>query len=163
MLLAVPYQTIEVANIHVQPFYTDKKNRQLAPIQYTKGTLVTQGFTVLSPPVVVISYDSSMNRLQLNITGQRAFANKIMAIQDLLSQTDSSITLQRLCSQSTLTLYLFPSTPVQSPTERTTISEIQPGDTLRIAVRFHHLMRMDTSPSFLRLQHSVPVLYRTSD
>ena len=158
MLLAVPYQTIEVANIHVQSFYTDKKNRQLAPIHYIKGSIV-QGFTVLSPPVVVVSYDSSMNRLQLNITGQRAFANKIMAIQDLLSQTDTNMTLQRLCSQSTLTLYLFPSTPVQSPKGRTTISEIQPGDTLRLAIRFHHLMRMDTSPPFLRLQHSVPVLY----
>jgi hypothetical protein len=163
MLLAVPYQTIEVANIVIKPFYTDKKNRQLAPIYYTKGSLVTQGFTVLSPPLVVASYDSSMNRLQLNITAQRAFANKIMAIQDLLSQTDTNMILQRLCSQNTLTLYLFPSTPVQNAGEQTTISEIRPGDTLRLAIRFHHIMRMDTSPPFLRLQHSVPVLYHTSE
>jgi len=158
MLLAVPYQTIEVANIAIKPFYTDKKDRQLAPIHYTKGG-ITQGFTVLSPPILVASYDSSINRLQLNITGQRAFANKIMAIQDLLSQTDTNMTLQRLCSQNTLTLYLFPSTPVQGSKGRTTISEIQPGDTLRLAIRFHHVMRMDTSPPFLRLQHSVPLLY----
>ena len=161
MLLAVPYQTIEVANITTKPFYTDRKDRELAPIYYKKAG-ITQGFTVLSPPVVVTSYDSSMNRLQLNITGQRAFAKKIMAIQDLLSQTDSSITLQRLCSQNSLTLYLFPSTPVQDSERRTTISEIQPGDTLRVAIRFHHIMRMDTSPPFLRLQHSVPVLYHIS-
>ena len=163
MLLAVPYQTIEVGNIIIQSFYTDKKGRQLAPIQYTKGGLITQGFTVLSPPLPLVSYDSSMNRLQLNITGQRSFANKIMAIQDLFSQTDSSMTLQRLCSQNTLTLYLFPSTLVQGSSGRTTISEIRPGDTLRIGIRFHHIMRMDTSPPFLRLQHSVPVLFQTCE
>jgi hypothetical protein len=162
MLLAVPYQTIELSNIAIKPFYTDKKDRQLAPIQYTKGG-ITQGFTVLSPPMVVTSYDSSMNRLQLNIIGQRAFANKIMAIQDLLSQTDSSITLQRLCSQNTLTLYLFPFSLVQGSSGQKTISEIQPGETLRLGIRFHHLMRMNTSPPFLRLHHSVPILYQTSD
>jgi hypothetical protein len=86
-----------------------------------------------------------------------------MAIQDLLSQTDTNMILQRLCSQNTLTLYLFPSTPVQNSGEQTTISEIRPGDTLRLAIRFHHIMRMDTSPPFLRLQHSVPVLYHTSE
>jgi hypothetical protein len=165
MILAVPYQTIELANITVQPFYTDKRGKQVAPIYYKKAGLVMQGFTILSPPLTVSSYDCSMNRLQLNITDQRAFANKFIAIQDSLSQIDTATTLQRLCSQNTLTLYLFPSTPVQGsqPKDRHTISEIQPGETLRLGIRLHHLLRMDGKTPFFRLQHSVPVLYQTNE
>jgi hypothetical protein len=169
MILAVPYQTIELANIAVQPFYTDRRGKQVAPIYYKKAGLVMQGFTILSPPLTVSSYDCSMNRLQLNITDQRAFANKFIAIQDSLNQTDMDTTLQRLCSQSILTLYLFPSTLVQgSSTIKAiqairTISEIQPGETLRLGIRLHHLLRMDGKTPFLRLQHSVPVLYQTNE
>jgi hypothetical protein len=163
MLLAVPYQTIELSNIVVQPFHIDKKDKLVAPIHYKKAGLVMQGFTVLSPPLTVSSYDSSMNRLQLNITDQRSFANKFIAIQDSLSQTDVTTTLQRLCSQSILTLYLFPSTPVQGLQGVRSISEVQPGETLRVGIRLHHLMRMDGKTPFLRLQHSVPVLYQISE
>ena len=162
MLLAVPYQTIELANIIVQPFYTDKRGKQVAPLYYKKADIVMQGFTILSPPLTVSSYDCSMNRLQLNITDQRAFANKFIAIQDSLSQIDATTTLQRLCSQSILTLYLFPSTSVQGSSPKT-ISEIQPGETLRLGIRLHHLLRMDGKTPFLRLQHSVPVLYQTNE
>ena len=163
MILAVPYQTIELANIAVQPFHTDKRGKQVAPIYYKKAGLVMQGFTILSPPLTVSSYDCSMNRLQLNITDQRAFANKFIAIQDSLSQTDTATTLQRLCSQNTLVVYLFPSTPIQGSKDIRTISQVQPGESLRLGIRLHHLLRMDGKTPFFRLQHSVPVLYQTNE
>lgn len=163
MILAVPYQTIELANIAVQPFHTDKRGKQVAPIYYKKAGLVMQGFTILSPPLTVSSYDCSMNRLQLNITDQRAFANKFIAIQDSLSQTDTATTLQRLCSQNALVVYLFPSTLIQGSKDIRTISQVQPGESLRLGIRLHHLLRMDGKTPFFRLQHSVPVLYQTNE
>ena len=156
MLLAAPYQTIEIANISVLPYHTDKKERIVAPIHYTKNGLIMQGFTLLSPPLVVTSYDASLNRLQLNTTNHRGFINKLMAIQDYFSQTDSTLTFQRLCSPTSLTLYLFPSTPVHHSSETTTIANVKPGDTIRCVIRLHNLFRIG---QVLRLQHSVPIIY----
>jgi len=156
MLLAAPYQTIEIANISVLPYNTDKKERTVAPIHYIKSGLIMQGFTILSPPLIVTSYDASLNRLQLNTTNNRGFANKIMAIQDYFSQTDSNLTFQRLCSPTSLTLYLFPSTPVHHSSETNTITNVKPGDTIRCVIRLHNLFRIG---QVLRLQHSVPIIY----
>ena len=156
MLLAAPYQTIELSNISVLPYYTDKKERTLATIHYSKNGLIMQGFTLLSPPLTVTSYDASLNRLQLNTTNNRGFANKIMAIQDYFNQMDSTLTFQRLCSPSSLTLYLFPSTPVQYSSETNTIANVKPGDTVRCVIRLHNLFRIG---QVLRLQHSVPIIY----
>jgi len=156
MLLAAPYQTIEISNISVLPYHTDKKERTVAPIHYAKNGLIMQGFTILSPPLVVTSYDASTNRLQLNTANNRVFANKIIAIQDLFSQSDSTLTFQRLCSPSSLTLYLFPSTPVHNSSETTTIANVKPGDTIRCVIRLHNLFRIG---QVLRLQHSVPIIY----
>ena len=156
MLLATPYQTIELSNISVLPYYTDKKERLLAPIHYIKNGLIMQGFTLLSPPLIVTSYDTSMNRLLLNTTNNRGFANKLIAIQDYFSQLDSTLTFQRLCSPSSLTLYLFPSTPVHHSSKISTIVNVKPGDTVRCVIRLHNLFRIG---QVLRLQHSVPIIY----
>jgi hypothetical protein len=156
MLLVAPYQTIELSNISVLPYHTDKKERTVAPIHYIKNGLIMQGFTLLSPPLTVTSYDASLNRLQLNTTNNRGFANKLMAIQDYFSQTDSAFTFQRLCSPSSLILYLFPSTPVHHSSETSTIANVKPGDTVRCVIRLHNLFRIG---QVLRLQHSVPIIY----
>jgi len=163
MLLAAPYQNIELSHINVLPYHIDKKDRLVAPIHYSKNGLTMQGFTLLSPPLTVTSYDSSMNRLQLNLINHRSFANKFIAIQDFLSQTAPTLTFQRLCSTNSLTLYLFPSTPIQSGTSiHKTVADVKPGDTLRCIIRLHNLFRMEAKGSILRLQHSVPVIYETS-
>ena len=158
MLLATPYQTIELSNIDVLPYYKDKKARTVAPIQYSKHGLSLQGFTILSPPLTVISYDPSMNRLQLSVANNKTFANKFIAVQEYLANTNLSVSFQRLCSNSVLTLYLFPNTPIQ---DGTTVVDVKPGDTVRCVIRLHNLLLIEIKgQNTLRLQHSVPVLYR---
>jgi len=163
MLLAAPYQNIELSHISVLPYHIDKKDRLVAPIYYIKNGLTMQGFTLLSPPLTVTSYDASMNRLQFNLTNHRPFANKFIAIQDILSQTNPTLTFQRLCNPNSLTLYLFPSTSIQtSQSTVKTVADVKPGDTLRCIIRLHNLFRMEAKGSILRLQHSVPIIYETS-
>ena len=160
MLLATPYQLIELTNLHVSPYQPDKKGRTVAPIQYSKNGLMMTGCTILSPPLTVISYDTSTNRLLLNTTNS-AFLHKFNSVQDLLSQTNSSIPLQRLCSSSTLSLYLFPSTTLQGTQD--TVSSVKPGDTLRCVIRLHNILQLETKTGpILRIQHSVPTLYSIS-
>jgi len=155
MLLAIPYQAIDIEHLSVQPFQSDKRGRLVAPLVYGSQLqgLLHHGLTLLSPPLPVSSYDSSLNRLQFNLTNHRVFATKLLAIQDLLEQQDASASLYRLCSQNSLTLYT--STPVQQGSEYKPLCSIQPGDLLRCAIRFHTLVRLG---SRLRLDHSVPVL-----
>jgi len=160
MLLATPYQLIELANLHVGSYQQDKKGRTVAPIQYSKNGLTMMGCTILSPPLTVISYDISMNRLLLNTTNS-TFLHKFNSVQDILGQTNSSIPLQKLCSSSTLALYLFSSTPLQGTSQ--TVGSVKPGDTVRCAIRLHNILQMDTKTGpILRIQHSVPYLYSIS-
>jgi len=160
MLLATPYQTLDISDIVVHPHQKDKKDKTIAPIYYSKNGLILQGLTILSPPLPVSSYDCSMNRLQLNLTNHRAFTNKLVAIQDFLSDLHPTIPLQRLCSGTTLTLYLFPSTPLQNGQ---TITDVKPDDTVRCIIRLHTLLLMDLKGPMHRLQHSVPIVYRNTN
>lgn len=160
MLLATPYQTLDISNIIVHPHQKDKKDKTIAPIHYSKNGLMLQGLTILSPPLPVSSYDCSMNRLQLNLINNRAFANKLVAIQDLLAELHPTIPLQRLCSGTTLTLYLFPSTPLQNGQ---TIADVKPDDTVRCIIRLHTLLLIDLKGPVHRLQHSVPMVYRNTN
>jgi hypothetical protein len=156
MLLAVPYQAIEVENLLVQPFQLDKRGRLAAPLFYrtpSQQGLLHHGLTLLSPPLPVSSYDSSLNRLQLTMSNHRLFANTLLGIQELLEQQDASASLYRLCSQNSITLYT--STPVLQGTDYIPLGMIRPGDLLRCVIRFHTLVRLG---SRLRLDHSVPVL-----
>jgi hypothetical protein len=157
MLLAVPYQAIEVENLLVQPFQLDKRGRMAAPLFYRTHSqgLLHHGLTLLSPPLAVSSYDSSLNRLQLTITNHRLFANTLLGIQELLEQQDTSASLYRLCSENSITLYT--STPVLQGADYLPLVTIRPGDLLRCVIRFHTLVRLG---SRLRLDHSVPVLVR---
>jgi len=160
MLLVTPYQLLELANLHVSPYQQDKKGRTIAPIQYSKNGLTMMGCTILSPPLTVMSYDTSMNRLLLNTTNS-TFLHKFNSIQDFLGQTNSSIPLQKLCSSSTIALYLFPSTPLQGT--HTTVESVKPGDIVRCVIRFHTILQLDTKTGpILRIQHSVPQLYSIS-
>jgi hypothetical protein len=160
MLLATPYQLIELSNLQVSPYQQDKKGRTIAPIHYSKNGLTLTGCTILSPPLTVISYDLSMNRLLLNTTNS-TFLHKFNLIQDTFAQTNLSVPLQRLCSSSTLFLYLFPSTVLHGTQD--TIGSVKPGDTLRCVIRLHNILQMDTKTGpILRIQHSVSQLYSIS-
>ena len=148
MLLAIPYQTMDISNIRIDSYTKDKRERIIASLQYEKVGLLTQGLSILSPPLTILSYDSSMNRLTLNVANQRLFANKLLALQDLFAETHPLIPLQRLCTPSALTLYVYPS------------CSIQPGALLRCIIRFQNLLLVETKiGTSQRIQHSVPVMY----
>jgi hypothetical protein len=148
MLLAIPYQIMDISNIRIDPYIKDKRERTIASLQYGKGGLLIQGLSILSPPLTVLSYDSSMNRLTLNMANQRLFANKLLTLQDSFAETQPTIPLQRLCTSSALTLYIYPS------------CAIQPGALLRCIIRFQNLLLVETKTGMnLRIQHSIPVMY----
>ena len=148
MLLAIPYQTVDISNIKIDPYVKDKRERTTATLQYERGVLITQGLILLSPPLTVLSYDSSMNRLTVAMTNQRLFATKLLALQDRFAETHPTIPLQRLCTSSTLTLYVYP------------FCSIQPGDVIRCIIRFQNLLLVETKTGMnLRIQHSIPIMY----
>jgi len=124
MLLAVPYQTIELAKLHVDPFHTDKRGRKVAPLLYKDGALTLTSCSILSPSCEILSYDAITNRLQLKIDN-RVFSNRLHAMQDYFANhlfasriiIDYSLKeihgiLQKLYLPTTLTVYAYPSTPV---------------------------------------------------
>ena len=164
MLLATPYQMTDISNISLASYYKDKKERIISPIYYTKNGLTLQGLTILCPPLTVSSYDASMNRLQLNVANYKGFTNKFIAIQDFLGQTNATIALQKLCTPTILTLYLFPSTQVQKSIGTITMADVKPGDTLRCVIRLHNLVLIEIKgQQILRLQHSIPIVYQTNE
>lgn len=158
MLLVAPYQTIDPSNITIDPYYKDKRQRSIAPLYYTQNGLRLQGITLLSPPLQVLAYDSSMNRLLLNLTNHRSFANKFLAIQEHLGQ--GPIALHKLCSLTTLCLFPFPSTPLN---DGRTVNSIKSGDTIRCSIRLHTLLQTEFKEPVLRLQHSIAMIYITNE
>jgi hypothetical protein len=148
MLLAIPYQTVDISNVKIDPFVKDKRERTMASLQYEKGGLITQGLSILSPPLTVLSYDSSMNRLTLSMANQRLFTNRILALQDRFAETHPTIPLQRLCTPSILTLYVYPS------------YSIRPGALIRCIIRLQSLLFVETKTGInLRIQHSIPNIF----
>ena len=172
MLLTVPYPSLEISKIKLHPFYTDKRGRRIGPITY--GDL--HDMPVLTPSLTLVKHDTATNRLQFDMTGNRAFANKWSGIQDrimeLVQANATSIfsrsydleeiqgLFQKLLMAGTFNIYAFPTTPVHMKDgSMMTISDIRPG-LLRCVIRVHGLILLERSGSYqLRIQHSVPIFW----
>jgi hypothetical protein len=168
MLLAVPYQTIELAKLHIEPFHTDKRNRRIAPLLYKDNSLTLTSCSILSPPCELIGYDAAANRLQLKIDN-RIFSNRLYAMQDYfanhlfasrvlpaLSLKEIHGILQKLYLPTTLTVYAYPSTPVQQPVQPTTVGALEPGTMIQFVLRIHGLLLLeDRGTPHIRIQHSL--------
>lgn len=177
MLLAIPYQNVELSKLQIELFLTDRRGRCCAPILYREpSNLVMSGCSILTPPMQIVHYDPVVNRLQLNTTKFRTFENRLYAVQDNIANhlygnrghvfseptaSDYSLKdihgiLQKLFIPHVLTVYAYPSTQVNDNGTTTALSAMKPGTAVRFVLRIHGLLLLKNRDApHVRIQHSI--------
>jgi len=176
MLLTLPYQSIDTSKFTIRPFVLDKKGRNVSHMTYQEGSSEIHDLAILLPPLPLIKYDATANRLQLDTSKERHFGSKWSTIQtkiiDTLYMNSNSIfsrnyTLEEiqmmihsLFQNHCLTVYVFPSTIVHSENGTTCpITEVAAGTPIRCILRLHGLMMVEyRGISSVRIQHSLPFM-----
>jgi len=178
MLLSIPYQALEVSNIHLSPFQSDKYGKAIARLSYKDNSIDFQDVSILSPPVNIIDYNSDNSRLRIDLSDQFNFQVKLNTLQEYLVSTfyvhQQSFLGQKdnthdeirelfhfLLDNSTLSLYIFPTTLIKKEDGTTIkVSDLKPGDTIRCVIRFQGISQISNKyGTKLRLQHSIPSLW----
>lgn len=177
MLLAVPYHTLEIGRIHIDPFRPDRKQRPLAPLTYRDTYVNTLDLTLMTPPLPLVEYDPMRNRLALDASAFPIFQAKFNAIQDYIVNMmhlegnaffgrDIGLDalramLQPLLIGQQLVVYTYPTLQVQLKGDTIcALSEVKPGTQLVVALRIHGILEFrGRSGMQLRIQHSVARVY----
>jgi hypothetical protein len=178
MLLSIPYQALEIGNIHLTPFQSDKYGKAIARMSYKDNSIDFQDVSILSPPIKIIDYNPENSRLRIDLSDQFNFQVKLNTLQEYLISTfyvhqqsflnqnneshdDISNLFHFLLDNSTLCLYIFPTSIVKkSDGTICKISELNAGDTIRCVIRFHGISQIRGKYGVrLRLQHSVPSVW----
>jgi hypothetical protein len=87
MILTIPYQALEISNIHLTPFTYDKYGKSIARLSYKDNSIDFQDVCILSPPLKVIDYNPESSRLRLDLSEQQQFLNKLHTLQNYLTST----------------------------------------------------------------------------
>jgi hypothetical protein len=175
MILSIPYQALEVGNIHLTPFQSDKYGKSIARLSYKDNSIDFHDVSILSPPLKVIDYNSENSRLRLDLSEQFNFQVKLNTLQEYLVSTfyihQQSFLGQKCITQDAirnyfhfllegaiLSLYIFPTTPIKLDNNTIIkLRDIVPGDTIRCVIRFQGITQIYGKYGVkLRLQHSVP-------
>ena len=179
MLLGIPYQAVEVGNIHLSPFLTDKYGKSLARLTYKDTSIDFQDVSIITPPLKVVDYNVDSCRLRLDLSDQFMFQTKISTLQEYLISTfflhqqsflNNRITLTYddvrtlfhfLLFESTLSLYIFPNCIVKKADGSTIkVIDISSGDTIRCTIRIHGITQIiNRNYCRLRLEHSIPAVW----
>lgn len=177
MLLAVPYHTLEIGRIHIDPFRPDRKQRPLAPLTYRDTYINTLDLTLITPSLTLIEYEPLRNRLALDASAFPIFQTKFNALQDYIVNLmhlegnaffgrdigpDALRTmLQPLLIGQQLVVYTYPTLQVQLKEDTVcSLSEVKPGTKLVVALRIHGILEFrGRSGTQLRIQHSVAKVY----
>lgn len=181
MILSIPYQALEISNIHLTPFQSDKYGKAIARLSYKDTSIDFQDVSILSPPLKVIDYNPENSRLRLDLTEQSNFQVKLSTLQEYLVSTffvhQQSFLNQRneshdsvrslfhfLLDASTLCLYIFPTSIIKKADGTTCkVSDLIPGDNIRCLIRFQGISQIRGKFGIhLRLQHSVPAIWAIS-
>ena len=181
MILSIPYQALEIGNIHLTPFQFDKYGKSLARLSYKDNSLDFHDVSILTPPLKIIDYNPENSRLRIDLSEQCNFQIKLATFQEYLVSTffthqHSFLSLHNqshdiihslfhfLLNESTLCLYIFPTTLVKKCDETMCkISELKPGDSIRCILRLQGVSQINhKNGTFMRLQHSVPAIWLTS-
>jgi hypothetical protein len=180
MLLAIPYQALEVGKVHMDPFKPDRKHRPLASLTYKDASVETLDLTLVTPALPLLGYDVTRNRLLLDTSSFPIFNTKFTTLQEYIvaamhfhratffgKEIDYDSLhgmLQPLLVGHTLTVYTHPNLPVQ--TEEGTycaLSDVKTPAKLRVVIRIHGILEFEgRSGTQLRIQHSIPKLYLSS-
>lgn len=179
MLLGIPYQAIEVGNIHLSPFQTDKYGKSLAKLTYKDPSIEFQDVSIISPPLKVIDYNVDSCRLRLDLSDQFMFQTKINTLQEYLVSTfflhqqsfinnRTTMTYDEVRSlfhfllfESSLSLYIFPNCIVKKADGSISkVIDILPGDIIRCVIRIHGITQIiNRNFCRLRLQHSISAIW----
>jgi hypothetical protein len=175
MLLAIPYQALEIRNIHLTPFQADKYGKAVARLSYKDPSIDFQDVSILTPPLKVIDYNPENSRLRIDLTDQPTFQNKLNTLQEYLVSTfyvhqqsflnqknETSDSIRQLfhflLEGSILSLYIFPTSIIKNINNSACkVSELVPGDVIRCVIRLQGISQIRNKyGSRLRLQHSIP-------
>jgi hypothetical protein len=178
MILSIPYQALEIGNIHLTPFQSDKYGKAVARMSYKDNSLEFQDVSILSPPIRVIDYNPENSRLRLDLSEQNTFRVKLNTLQEYIISTlyvhQQSFLGQRdethesirdlfhfLLDNNILSLYIFPTVSIKKNDGTICkVSDLVPGDIIRCVVRFQGISQIRGKYGIrLRLQHSIPSLW----
>jgi hypothetical protein len=182
MILSIPYQTLEVGNIHLTPFQTDKYGKSIARLAYKDNSVDFQDVSILTPTMRIIDYNPESSRLRIDLSDQTTFKTKFNLIQEYLISTfyvhqqsflginnNSYETISDLFHflllDSILTLYIFPTTLLKKVDGSICkASDLKPGDLIRCVIRLQGISQIwnNRGGYRLRLQHSIPSLWYLS-
>ena len=178
MILSIPYQALEIGNIHLTPFQTDKYGKPVARMTYKDASIDFQDVSILSPPIRVIDYNPETSRLRIDLSDQFNFQVKLNTLQEYLVSTffvhqqsflgykgethdDIRQLFNFLLDGSTLSLYVFPTANVKRADGiACKISELAAGDIIRCVIRLQGISQIRGKYGIhLRLQHYVPSMW----
>jgi hypothetical protein len=181
MILSIPYQALQIGNIHLTPFQADKYGKAVARLSYKDNSLDFQDVSILSPPIKVIDYNPENSRLRIDLSDQFNFQVKLNTLQEYLVSTfyvhQQSFLNQKneshenirelfhfLLDTNILSLYIFPTANVKKADGTICkISDILPGDTIRCVIRLQGITQVrGRYGNRLRLHHSVPSIWQIS-
>jgi len=174
MLLTIPYQALEIRNIHLTPFQADKYGKAVARLSYKDPSIDFQDVSILTPPLKIIDYNPENSRLRIDLTDQPNFQNKLNTLQEYLVSTfyvhqqsflnqknETSDSIRQLfhflLEGSVLSLYIFPTSIIKNINSACKVSELVPGDIIRCVIRLQGISQIRNKYGIrLRLQHSIP-------
>ena len=171
MILTVPYQALEIGNIHLTYFTSDRYGKSIAKLLYKDSSIDFQDLSILTPPLKVTNYVSEIPRLSLDLSDQPQFQVKLQTFQEYLTSTlhahQNSFNLSRddirnlfnfLINEATLNLYIYPNTLVKKNDGTTVkITDIKNGDVVRCVIRIQGITA--TKNNRYRLLHSTPAMW----
>lgn len=177
MILSVPYQAIDIGNIHLGDFQYDNKGRNVIPLSYRDNSIEMNDLCILTPPMKIVDYDSQSCRLRLDIAPNdlEQFVVKILSIQEYIISTiylykmpciEFGLTrdviesmFQPIINGNMLSVYMFPSTVVKTSNDAVkTINMVRHGSTIRFIIRITGISYLLPQKK-LRLQHSIPSIW----
>jgi hypothetical protein len=176
MILGIPYQILEIENIHLSLFSQDKYGKTIARLAYKDPSISFQDVSILTPPLKVIDYNSEYSRLRLDLLSQPPFFTKINSLHEYIISTfythqstflnESGKThdeirglFYSLLDTSVLSLYIYPSLAIRCASKKM-ISDLKPDDTIRCVIRLQGISLIHKKDRvFLRLHHTVPSVW----
>jgi hypothetical protein len=104
MLLAIPYQTLEVGKVHIDNFRIDRKGRSIAPLSYKDASVDIGDLTLLMPELPIARVDVlrpaagtpatlERGRIVLDVASSPVFQAKLNALQEYIA---ASLYLHRM-------------------------------------------------------------------
>lgn len=96
MKLVIPATTLEISRIHLSPFEesTHKNGTPIAPLSYMDSLFKMRDIEIITPPLVVESYDISAGRISFKVpistakhTPAGIFGTKLVTLQEYIIST----------------------------------------------------------------------------